>query len=303
MNVTRFSSYPASRTVVLVHGGAGEVPEASRAAHAAGCLAAARVAHALLLAGGSALDAVCAAVRVLEDDPRFNAGTGASLDASGALSLDAAVMDGRTLRAGAVACLPPFRHPIDVARRLVDESESGGPVLLASGGARAFAEASGFVAAPPESMITELAKQKLAEAKRSGISAGFAGGTVGAVARAADGSLAAATSTGGKSNKPVGRIGDSPLPGAGTYADDTLGACSGTGDGEAFMRLVLAHRAVTLLERDPRAAERAIGELGSRLGALGGLLLVSPRGEASFARNTVTMGFAVVGEGLEDSGT
>jgi beta-aspartyl-peptidase (threonine type) len=93
------------------------------------------------------------------------------------------------------------------------------------------------------------------------------------------------------------------LLGAGTYADDTLGACSGTGDGEAFMRLVLAHRAVTLLERDPRAAERAIGELGSRLGALGGLLLVSPRGEASFARNTVTMGFAVVGEGLEDSGT
>lgn len=304
MNVTRFSSYPASRTVVLVHGGAGEVPEASRPAHAAGCLAAARAAHALLVAGASALDAVCAAVRVLEDDPRFNAATGASLDASGALSLDAAVMDGRTLQAGAVACLPPFRHPVDVARRLLDDSASGGPVLLSAAGAKAFAEASGFVAAPGGSMITELAKQKLAEAKRSGVSAGFAGGTVGAVARAADGSLAAATSTGGKSNKPVGRIGDSPLLGAGTYADDRLGACSGTGDGEAFMRLVLAHRAVTLLgQGDPRAAEAAIGELGARLGALGGLLLVSPRGETSFARNTVTMGFAVVGEGIEDSGT
>jgi len=292
-------AFEPSANVVLVHGGAGHVPEASRAAHARGCLAAARAGHDVLAEGGSALDAVCAAVRVLEDDPSFNAGHGACLDETGHLALDAAVMCGATLAAGAVACLPPYTNPVQIARRLLDE---GGPVLLAGAGADAFARARGFAPEAEERLVTALARERLAEAKRTGESVGFAGGTVGAVARDRSGHVAAATSTGGKTNKAWGRIGDSPLLGAGTYADDAEGAASGTGDGEAFIRLVLARHATFAAARDPEAARKAIEHLGHRLGARGGIILVSPEGRASFARNTPTMGYAVVGDGVEEAG-
>lgn len=296
----RSERFPASDHVVLVHGGAGAVPEASRASHAAACLRAARAGAEVLRAGGRALDAVCAAVRVLEDDPLFNAGTGACLDESGALSLDAAVMDGERLDAGAVACLPAFTNPVLIARRVL---EAGGPVLLSGDGARAYAVAEGFAPAG-EGMITPAARANLADAKARGAALGWAGGTVGAVARDARGHVAAATSTGGKTNKRVGRVGDTPILGAGTYADDALGAASGTGDGEAFMRLLLSKSAVDALAAGHAdAARQVIARLGERLGALGGILLVSPRGEASFARNTETMSYAVVGPAFEECGT
>lgn len=296
-----FERFPPSAHVVLVHGGAGAVPMASRAYHAAACLRAARAGDAVLRAGGRALDAVCAAVMVLEDDPHFNAGTGACLDESGALSLDAGVMDGEHLDAGAVACLPAFKNPVLIARRLL---EARGPVLLAGEGARAYAVSEGFAPAEGEAMLTPASRANLADAKARGATLGWAGGTVGAVARDARGHVAAATSTGGKTNKRVGRVGDTPVLGAGTYADDALGAASATGDGEAFMRLLLSKSAVDALARgDADAARAVIAHLGERLGALGGILLVSPSGEASFARNTETMGYGVVGVGFERSGT
>ncbi len=292
--------FPVQRHVVLVHGGAGLVPEASREAHARGCLAAARAGNLVLTRGGSALDAACEAVRVLEDDPSFNAGHGACLDETGHLALDAAVMDGASLAAGAVACLPAFANPVQIARKLLDV---GGPVLLAGEGAELFAKTHGFVRADEAAMITTVARERLAEAKATGESAGFAGGTVGAVARDTSGHVAAATSTGGKTNKAKGRIGDSPLVGAGTYADDDEGAASGTGDGEAFIRLMLARHATLGLARgEDEAAKLTIAHLGDRLRALGGVILVSKEGRASFARNTVTMGYAVVGDSLEESG-
>ncbi len=300
-SLTRSAHYAPAERVLVVHGGAGSVPLASRAAHAAGCLRAARAGYAVLAAGGSALDAVCAAVVVLEDDPMFNAGTGACLDETGALALDAAVMEGEGLRAGAVTCLPAYANPVRIARRLLDDD---GPVLLAGEGAQRYAAEAGFTAAPSGAMITAAARENLAHAKAHGASLGWAGGTVGAVARDARGHVAAATSTGGKSNKRLGRVGDSPLLGAGTYADDLGGAASATGDGEAFMRLVLAKDAVDAAGRgSDGAAAEAIERLGARLGARGGIILVSAAGRASFARNTDTMGFAVVGDGIEDSGT
>ncbi|MBK6459638.1 MAG: isoaspartyl peptidase/L-asparaginase [Myxococcales bacterium] len=296
----RFERFPASEHVVLVHGGAGAVPEASRAAHAAGCLRAAHAGAEVLRAGGRALDAVCAAVIVLEDDPLFNAGTGACLDESGALSLDAAVMDGQRLDAGAVACLPAFANPVRIALRVL---EAGGPILLSGEGARVYAVAQGFAPAG-DAMVTSAARANLADAKTRGATLGWAGGTVGAVARDARGHVAAATSTGGKTNKKIGRVGDTPILGAGTYADDALGAASATGDGEAFMRLLLSKSAVDALAAGRAdAAREVIAHLGARLGALGGILLVSPRGEASFARNTETMSYGVVGPGFEVCGT
>lgn len=292
--------FAPQRHVVLVHGGAGLVPEASREAHARGCLAAARAGNLVLARGGTALDAACEAVRVLEDDPSFNAGHGACLDETGHLALDAAVMDGATLAVGAVACLPPFANPVHIARKVLEQA---GPVLLAGEGAARFAKEHGFAPADEATMITAVARARLAEAKATGESAGFAGGTVGAVARDAEGHVAAATSTGGKTNKAYGRIGDSPLVGAGTYADDAEGAASGTGDGEAFIRLMLARHATLGLARgDDEAARHTIEHLGTRLRALGGVILVDREGRASFARNTTTMGYAVCGDALEESG-
>lgn len=301
MRPTFERTFRPSQNVVLVHGGAGFVPEASRKAHADGCLRAARAGAEVLKKGGVALDAVCEAVRLLEDDPSFNAGTGACLDETGHLALDAAVMDGDTLRAGALACLPAFANPVQIARRLLDV---GGPVLLAAEGARLFALSEGFVPADEKTMITELARHRLEEARLKGESAGFAGGTVGAVARDRHGHVAAATSTGGKTNKRFGRVGDSPLIGAGTYADDTEGATSATGDGEAFIRLVLARHACSALvgPAAEHAARDTIDYLAQRLAAQGGLILVSRDGAASLARNTVTMGYAVVTDDLEEAG-
>ncbi len=222
---------------VIVHGGAGDVADERVARHVSGARAAVRVAAELLRAGASALDAVERAVMALEDDPVFNAGTGACLTSDGRIELDAAIMDGKTLAFGGVCALSPFANPIAIARRVLEGSEH---VLYAGAGADAFARAHGFSPADPAAMITEAAKRKLASALAAGKAASWAGGTVGAVAIDAAGTVAAATSTGGMSAKRPGRVGDSPLPGAGTYADDEAGAVSATGHGEGIMRVALA---------------------------------------------------------------
>ncbi len=285
--------------VVLVHGGAGDVPEVSRAGHAAGCQRAARAGLEKLLETGSAIEAAVAAVRALEDDARFNAGTGACLTSDGTLELDASIMEGRELRAGALAALPAYAHPIEIARAVM---EDGRHVLYAAHGADAFARAHGFAPADPAAMITPAARTRLAQFLAGKAPGGWAGGTVGAVACDRDGSVVAATSTGGMVGKRPGRVGDSPILGAGTYADDLAGAASATGDGEAALRLGLTRFAIERLRAGvlaQAAADESIAAFGARVSGKGGIILVSRTGEIGFARNTSTMSWGLAREGEE----
>jgi beta-aspartyl-peptidase (threonine type) len=289
---------------VLVHGGAGDLHvdrDAERAeTQKAGCLAAARAASSVLRAGGGALDAVERAVEILEADPCFNAGTGACLNAEGLVELDAAIMEGSALRAGAVCALPPFLHPIAIARAVLTD---GRHVLYASEGAARFAVEHGFTRASNEAMTTDSARARWAAAGGQGTGDGWGGGTVGAVARDASGTVAAATSTGGLVHKRVGRVGDSPLLGAGTYADNDGGACSATGQGEAIMRIVLAKAACDSMRarvHPEEAARSVIRTLGVRMGATGGTILVDREGRVGWARNTLTMAWAAAGEALDE---
>ncbi len=281
---------------VLIHGGAGDVPEDRRAGQADGCRIAAEAARAVLDRSGSAIDAVQCAVEILEDDPRFNAGTGASLTRDGHLELDASIMEGRELRAGGVCSLGPFEHPIAIARAVLEDGEH---VLYSAAGAAAFARRAGFVPVDEASMITERARLKLASALEAGRAANWAGGTVGA-ARDRSGLLAAATSTGGTAAKRTGRVGDTPLIGAGTYADNGAGAASATGQGEGIMRVVLSAAAVSAMRNGTlpeQAAREAVELLQRRTGTGAGLILVDARGRLGFARSTGTMSWAAAWDG------
>jgi L-asparaginase / beta-aspartyl-peptidase len=212
-------------TAIIVHGGAGEWSSERHARARDGVRLAAEAGDAILRGGGSALDAVVAAVRVLEDDPEFNAGTGSALTRDGTVETDAAVMDGASRRAGAVGAVPDLGRAIALARAVLDAGEH---VLLVGPAAWRFAAEVGIAPAPPGSLVTERARARLA-----------AKGTVGACARDARGDFAAATSTGGIVGKRSGRVGDSPIPGAGTWADRAC-AVSATGDGEAILRVALS---------------------------------------------------------------
>jgi beta-aspartyl-peptidase (threonine type) len=214
--------------LILVHGGAGRIEAERHDRLRAGVRAAAAAGHAILADGGAALDAVVAAVRVLEDDPELNAGTGSALTRDGTVETDAAVMDGAAQRFGAVAAVPDLGAPIAVARAVLDAGEH---VLLAA--------ELGIRPAPRGALVTERARARLREALAARGQPEPGGGTVGAVARDRAGGFAAATSTGGITGKRRGRIGDSPIPGAGTWADARC-AVSATGDGEAILRVALS---------------------------------------------------------------
>ncbi|CAN93192.1 MULTISPECIES: isoaspartyl peptidase/L-asparaginase [Sorangium] len=290
------------RRTVLVHGGAGNVAPERRPLHAAGCLRAAREGARVLSEGGSALDAVERAVRVLEDDPLFNAGTGACLNEEGHVELDASIMEGRGLRAGAVCALSEFAEPIAIARAAL---EDGRHVLYAAHGAARFARMKGFTPVGEAALITEAAREALAAAQQGVRATSWAGNTVGAVALDEGGLTAAATSTGGTVNKRVGRVGDSPLIGAGTYADDEAGAVSTTGHGEGMIRLVVAHSAVERMRAGTCAVDAASGiiaHLAERLDITGGVIALDRTGRFGLARSTATMSWAAVGDWGEESG-
>jgi beta-aspartyl-peptidase (threonine type) len=270
--------------IVVVHGGASEWYAGTSPGRAA-CRRAATAGWEVLAAGRGALDAVIAAVRVVEDDPACNAGTGAVLTSRGTLELDACVMDGVSLASGAVAVLPPFRHPIDVARAVL---EDGRYHLLVGEGAAAFARARGFTPCDPELMITP---DRRAESEGRG--SFERGNTVGAVARDAYGNLAAATSTGGMAGTEPGRVGDVPLVGGGTYADEHA-ACSCTGDGEAFARACAAFWTVEhVAEGAQMAAERSVTRVLKRYGGYGGLILLDHKGDVGIARSASAMPHAI----------
>jgi len=270
------------------------------AACADGCLAAARVGHAILAGGGSALDAVEAACAALEDDPLFNAGTGACLNADGEIELDASIMEGSSLRAGGVALVRGVKNPIRLARLVMERSPH---VLLAADGAERFAREQGVEPHPPALLVTARALERWREERAEGIPPRL--GTVGAVAIDAAGRVAAATSTGGTSGKLAGRIGDSPLPGCGLYADDAAGAVSATGQGEAIIRVVLSKFVCDRMAAgDPADAAAAAGVRQlARVGGDGGIIAVDRDGRLGFATNTPRMSRASIdGAGRESSG-
>jgi isoaspartyl peptidase/L-asparaginase-like protein (Ntn-hydrolase superfamily) len=270
---------------IVVHGGAGGLPrDAERLERMrSGAAAAVEAGHAVLAAGGSALDAVEAAVVVLEDDPEFNAGRGAALTEYGRVELDASMMDGSTRAAGAVAAVRGVRNPIRAARAVLDE---GRHVLLVGPPATEFAATAGLAFEAETWFVTERERQALTDAAEP------ARGTVGAVARDAQGCLAAATSTGGVSGQRLGRVGDSPLVGAGTWADDSTVAVSCTGHGESIIRSALAHEVDALLRHRglglQEACALAIDGLG-RWGQDGGLIAVSSHGEVAATFNSPGM--------------
>jgi len=290
--------------LVLVHGGAGDVSADRVERHVHGCQAAAKAGLAALTGGGSALDAVVAAVIVLEDDPVFNAGRGACLNREGGIELDAAVMEGTTARFGGVAAMPPFANPIRIARAVLEDGEH---ILLAAEGAAAFAREKGFEPATQASLETEMARTRLAEVLAKRAEPGWAGGTVGAVAVDALGRVAAATSTGGMVGKRRGRIGDTPLVGCGTWADDATVAASATGHGEPISRVLLSRTAADLAlgGRSPQdAAESALATLGAKTGGKAGIILVDRVGRIGIRTTTRTMTWAwAKGDGSESAGS
>ena len=275
------------RFAIAIHGGAGAVPRAMlpklrEQRYRAGLEAALDGGFALLERVGSALDAVTGAVRVLEDDPCFNAGHGAALTRDGAAELDAAIMDGRQLRAGAVASVRHVRNPIELARRVMEKSRH---VLLVGSGAEEFALEESLVLVPNLYFRTAERQEQLGSEQRGERVSDLlpaAQGTVGAVALDGDGNLAAATSTGGMTNKRPGRVGDSPIIGAGTYAKNGVCAVSATGHGEYFIRAVAAHHVCAAVEYRALSLEQAVRELLHgilpALGGDGGLIAVGGDG-------------------------
>jgi beta-aspartyl-peptidase (threonine type) len=245
----------------------------------------------ILEGGGAALDAVEAAARVLEDDPSFNAGRGSVLAYEGHIELDAAIMDGRTRAAGAVAGLRTIRAPISAARAVMEHSPH---VLLSFGGAEEFAREQGLETIDPSWFEIPARRAQLERVLESG--AGFDAevkfGTIGAVAVDSHGDVASATSTGGLTAKRWGRIGDSPLIGAGTYADNRAAAVSATGSGEYFIRAAAAHevgaRMRMLGETLQQAVDAVLADI-TALGGTGGLIAVSPAGDAAWGFTTAGM--------------
>jgi beta-aspartyl-peptidase (threonine type) len=283
---------------LIVHGGAWTIPEQATAACKEGCRRALEAGWAILKSGGAAADAVEAAIVVLEDDPIFDAGTGAHLNRDGRVELDAILMDGTNLQSGAVATVQRIRNPIRLARRVMDSREH---MLLVGEGAERFALEQGLELCDPEELIVPRERAAWQHCHHGGHDEQHhihQGGTVGAVALDQDGGLVAGTSTGGTCCKRAGRVGDSPLIGCGCYADVEAGGVSCTGYGEAIMRIVMAKTAVDLLrdriQQPQHAADASIRLLASRAKGTGGLILLNREGQPAAAFNTPNMAYGYV---------
>ena len=273
---------PSQQPAIIVHGGAGPASPKTLQDRIAGCQDAATRGWQILTNGGSGLDAVESAVVVLENNPLFNAGRGSALTALHNVEMDAAVMCS-DLRAGAVAAVSGIKNPIRLARNVL---EDGRHVLLVGSGARSFGLGSGIEACPQEELITPRQHHHWQRSQ----------GTVGCVALDATGLCFAATSTGGMPGQLDGRVGDSPLPGCGTYANQH-GAASCTGVGEAIMKVLMAKSAIDFLSAGlapTAAAEASVACLATQTGSEGGLILVDKSGVISHARNTEEMPVCII---------
>ncbi len=326
--------------MLLVHGGAWAIPQAEQAAHAAGVRRALEAGWAVLTSGGAAVDAVEAAVTVMEDDATFDAGRGSFLTADGRVQLDALLMDGGRMKAGGVACVERLRNPIKAARLVLEKSPH---VYFVGAGAEEFAARKGMKLIKNSELVLERERERLAAAKvreREGLAdltfsgmrddkgpetafdveleagsreqelgdedaTGWSHDTVGAVALDTSGDLAAGTSTGGTLNKTPGRVGDSSLIGCGCYADNLSAAVSLTGWGEPIMKLVLGKWAtdrVAAGAAPEMAARDAMSYLYNRLGGHGGIILLGPDGRFGVAHNTPAMAWGMATEAGMDVG-
>jgi beta-aspartyl-peptidase (threonine type) len=312
---------------LIVHGGAWDIPDEAVEACQSGCQRALTAGWSILSSGGSALDAVEAAIVVLENDPVFDAGYGSHLNLDGKVECDAIVMDGATLRAGSAAALQRIRNPIKLARKILETCPH---MMLVAEGAERYAKSHGISLCDPKELIAEAEWEAWQQCKKDKHAAanhrGHEQGTVGAVAIDSRGALFAATSTGGTCCKLPGRIGDSPLIGCGCYADAEAAGVSSTGYGEAIMKVVMAKAAVDLLrtadaaahaitpagaqqaaslpgsQPSPgnapitaiQAAQKTIALFAKRTQATAGLILLDRNGEPGFAFNTPRMAYGYV---------
>src|ERR1700704_1559026 len=307
------------KPALIVHGGAWNIPDEAVDACKSGCHRALTAGWSILSCGGSALDAIEAAIIVLEDDPVFDAGYGSHLNLDGHVECDAIVMNGATLRAGAAATLHRIKNPIQVARKILENCPH---MMLVAKGAERFAKEQGITLCKPEELVSEAEHEAWMKCKADKHAAehhrGHEQGTVGAVAIDAAGNLFAATSTGGTCCKLPGRVGDSPLVGCGCYADSEAGGVSCTGYGEAIMKVVMAKTATEVLrhrtgtestsassvspetatpDMASAAARKAVQILEKRTHATGGLVLLDRLGNPGFAFNTPRMAYGYAGEG------
>jgi beta-aspartyl-peptidase (threonine type) len=281
------------RPSLIVHGGAWPIPDVAVAACKDGCRRALAAGWAVLSRGGGAADAVEAAIIVLEDDTVFDAGTGAHLNRDGKVELDAIVMDGATLQAGAVAAVQHMKNPIRLARRVMESCEH---IMLVAEGAERFAQEQGLALCDPAELIVpreRAAWEKCSKGGHSDANHIHHGGTVGAVAMDQTGHIVAGTSTGGTCCKRAGRVGDTPLIGCGCYADNESGGVSCTGWGEAIMKIVMAKTAVDRLRvnegKPQNVAESCIQLLAKRTKGSGGLILLDREGTPAASFNTPRM--------------
>lgn len=309
--------------ILLVHGGAWAIPDDAAAAHENGVRNALEAGHRILTRGGTAIDAVEAAVIVLEDDPTFDAGRGSFLTSDGRVQLDALLMDGGRMKAGGVACVERLRNPIKAARLVLEQSPH---VYFVGIGAEEFAQSHGMALIENTELVLDRERERLKVARQREaaglVDATFSGleddkgpetaipriidsshDTVGAVALDTHGNIAAATSTGGTLNKTPGRVGDSSLIGCGCYADNFSAAVSLTGWGEPIMKLVLGKWATDRVAAGSApefAAREAISYLHNRLGGHGGIILLGPDGRFGMAHNTPAMAWGLAtANGLE----
>jgi len=289
--------------VIVVHGGAWAIPDRLVDLNICGVEDATGKGWGVLGKGGSALDAVVAAVSCLEDNPVFDAGIGSVLTEEGTVEMDALIMDGATLGAGAVAGLREIRHPIDLARIVMDKTPH---VMMIGEGALRLAEKHGVEKLVQSKLVTDEARRELTEwldKKRFGVSFGHE--TVGAVALDHKGNIAAATSTGGVTGKLVGRVGDVPIVGSGGYADNKIGGASSTGHGESIMKVNLAKLVLTYLEAGnpiQEAAEKALEYMRQRVDGNGGVIALDTHGNIGHSYTTTRMVWASARNGKIESG-
>jgi beta-aspartyl-peptidase (threonine type) len=291
------------KPVIVVHGGAWDIPDDQVEENIAGVEEAVKRGWSILKGGGSALDAVVAAVNTLEDNPIFDAGIGSVLTEDGTVEMDALIMDGKTLEAGAVAGLRDVRYPVKLARLVMEKTPH---VLMIGEGASRMADKFKVERITQEQLVTDDARKGLDDwLKERRFGGTFGHETVGAVALDADGNLAAATSTGGVTGKLVGRVGDVPIIGSGGYADNRVGAVSTTGHGESILKVNLAKLVLTYMDTGmgvQKAAEKALGYMSVRVNGNGGLVALDREGNIAHAFSTNRMVWASMKNGKLESG-
>jgi beta-aspartyl-peptidase (threonine type) len=289
---------------LIVHGGAWNIPDEQVDRHHNGVASALTCGWDILKKGGSAVDAVEGAIRVLEDDDTFDAGRGSHLNAAGEVELDASIMNGTTMHCGAVAGVKHIRNPISLTRKIMEESEH---ILLVGAGAEEFAVQRGMALCTYDDLRIEreINRWKSVQGKepfstKDAFKATSPSDTVGAVAMDGQGVICSGTSTGGTFNKHPGRVGDSPLIGCGTYADSAIGGVSTTGWGEAMIKVVMAKTVLDLMEfwngDVARAAQHGIELLHKKVDGFGGVIALNAKGEPGLAYNTPRMARAYINE-------